>query len=207
MDYLRELCDEHGIVLVADEIQTGMGRTGKMFAMEHFGIDVDLTCVGKSIGGGLPISGIVGKADIIDAVPPGGLGGTFGGNPLACAAALAVLDVIKADNLLQRGMELGKVIDARLRKMAQRNSLDCIGDVRTLGCMNAIELVKNRDSREADGDLTARVVAIALKKGLILVSAGPARNVIRLLVPLSAPSDVVHEGLDILETALEEAVA
>ncbi len=207
VDYLRELCDEHGIVLVADEIQTGMGRTGKMFAMEHFGIDVDLTCVGKSIGGGLPISGIVGKADIVDAVPPGGLGGTFGGNPLACAAALAVLDVIEADNLLQRGLEMGKVIDARLHRMAQRNSLDCIGDVRALGCMNAIELVKSRDSREADGDLTARVVAIALKKGLILVSAGPARNVIRLLVPLSAPLEVVDQGLDILETALEEAVA
>jgi 4-aminobutyrate aminotransferase len=205
--YLRALCDEHGIVLVADEIQTGMGRTGKMFAMEHYGFDADLTCVGKSIGGGLPISGIVGKADIIDAVPPGGLGGTFGGNPLACAAALAVLDVIEADDLLHRGLELGKMTDARLRQMAQRNSLSCIGDVRSLGCMNAIELVKNRETREPDGELTARVAAIALEKGLILVSAGPTRNVIRLLVPLSVPDAVVQEGLDILETALEEAVA
>ena len=204
--YLRELCDEHGIVLVADEIQTGIGRTGKMFAMEHYGIDADLTCVGKSIGGGLPISGVVGKGEIIDAVPPGGLGGTFGGNPLACAAALAVLDAIEADNLLQRGLEMGHAIDTRLRKMAQRNSLACIGDVRALGCMNAIELVKDRDSGAPDGDLSAKVAATALQKGLILVSAGPARNVIRLLVPLTASPDVVEEGLDILESALEEAV-
>ena len=207
LTYLRELCDEHGIVLVADEIQTGMGRTGKLFAMEHFGICPDLTCIGKSIGGGLPISGIAGRADIIDAVPPGGLGGTFGGNPIACAAALAVLDVIDADGLLQRGLDMGALIDARLRKMAQRNGFHCIGDVRALGCMNAIEIVKDRDSREPDGDLTAQIASIALKKGLILITAGPARNVIRLLVPLSASTGVVEEGLDILEIALEEVLA
>ncbi len=207
LDYLRALCDEHGIVLVADEIQTGMGRTGKMFAMEHYGISPDLTCIGKSIGGGLPISGIVGKADIIDSVPPGGLGGTFGGNPIACAAALAVLDVIEQENLLQRGLDLGTQIDDRLRKMAQRNSFDCIGDVRALGCMNAIEIVSDRDSREPNGDLTAKIAAKALNNGLILITAGPARNVIRLLVPLSASPDLVDEGLDILETSLEEALA
>ena len=207
LDYLRALCDEHGIVLVADEIQTGMGRTGKMFAMEHYGISPDLTCIGKSIGGGLPISGIVGKADIIDSVPPGGLGGTFGGNPIACAAALAVLDVIEQENLLQRGLDLGIQIDDRLRKMAQRNSFDCIGDVRALGCMNAIEIVTDRDSREPNGDLTAKIAAKALNNGLILLTAGPARNVIRLLVPLSASPDLVDEGLDILETSLEEALA
>lgn len=205
--YLRELCDEHGIVLVADEIQTGMGRTGKLFAMEHFGISPDLTCIGKSIGGGLPISGIVGRADIIDAVPPGGLGGTFGGNPIACAAALTVLDVIESEGLLQRGLDMGAQIDARLRNMAQRNGFTCIGDVRALGCMNAIEIVKNRDTREPDGDLTARIASIALKKGLILITAGPARNVIRLLVPISASTTLVDEGLDILESAIEEALA
>ena len=203
--YLRALCDEHGIVLVADEIQTGMGRSGKMFAMEHYGIHPDLTCVGKSIGGGLPISGIVGKAEIIDAVPPGGLGGTFGGNPLACAAALAVLDVIEADNLLERGLDMGRTIDARLRKMAERNSLSCIGDARSLGCMNAIEIVSDRDSRAPDGDLTARIASIALGKGLILISAGPTRNVIRLLVPLSASTEIVNEGLDMLEAAMDQA--
>ncbi len=205
--YIRALCDEHGIAMVADEIQTGMGRTGKLFAMEHYGIAADMTCIGKSIGGGLPISGIVGRADMIDAVPPGGLGGTFGGNPLACAAALAVLDEFDSEGLLQKGLELGGHIDTRLRKMAQRNTLSCIGDVRALGCMNAIEIVKDRDSREPDGDLTAKVAATALKKGLILVTAGPARNVIRLLVPLTAAYSTVDEGLDILETALDEAVA
>ena len=205
--YLRALCDEHGIVLVADEIQTGMGRTGKLFAMEHYDVCADLTCIGKSIGGGLPISGIVGRADMIDAVPPGGLGGTFGGNPVACAAALAVLDEIEAQDLLRRGREMGAHIDARLRRMAQRNTLSCIGDVRALGCMNAIEIVKDRDTAEPDGELTARVAATALKHGLILVTAGPARNVIRLLVPLSAELGTVDEGLDILEASLEEAVA
>ena len=206
LSYLRELCDAQGIILVADEIQTGMGRTGKMFAMEHFGISPDLTCIGKSIGGGLPISGIVGRADIIDTVPPGGLGGTFGGNPIACAAALAVLDVIEAEGLLQRGLDMGARIDTRLRKMAQRNGFTCIGDVRALGCMNAIEIVADRDSREPDGELTARIASTALKKGLILITAGPARNVIRLLVPLSASTDLVDEGLDILESAVEDAV-
>lgn len=204
--YIRVLCDEHGIVLVADEIQTGMGRTGKMFAMEHYGINADLTCVGKSIGGGLPISGIVGRADMIDCVPPGGLGGTFGGNPLACAAALAVLEVIESDNLLDKGLKIGITIDARLKKLALKNSLTCIGDVRALGCMNAIEIVKSRDTREPDGDLTSRIAALALQKGLILITAGPARNVIRLLVPLSASLEIVEEGLDILEAALDQAV-
>lgn len=207
LGYLRALCDEHGIVLVADEIQTGMGRTGRLFAMEHYDVAADLTCIGKSIGGGLPISGIVGRADMIDAVPPGGLGGTFGGNPMACAAALAVLDEIEAENLLQRGLEMGAHIDARLRKMAQRNTLDRIGDVRALGCMNAIEIVTDRDSRDPDGELTATVAATALQKGLILITAGPARNVIRLLVPLSADMETVDEGLDILEASLEEAMA
>ena len=207
LDYLRMLCDENSIVLVADEIQTGMGRSGKMFAMEHFGIAPDLTCVGKSIGGGLPISGVVGRADIIDAVPPGGLGGTFGGNPIACAAALAILDEIEAKGLLQRGLDIGAHIDARLRKMAARNSLSFIGDVRALGCMNAIEIVTDRDSRTPDGDLTARIAASALKKGLILITAGPARNVIRLLVPLTASNELIDEGLDILESAMDEVAA
>ena len=207
ISYLRNLCDEHEIVLVADEIQSGIGRTGKMFAMEHFGIDPDLTCVGKSIGGGLPISGVVGKASIIDRVPPGGLGGTFGGNPMACAAALAVLETIESENLLQKGLEIGRIIDRRLNGMALKNSLTSIGDVRGLGCMNAIELVKDRDNLEPDGEMAAKVAQIALHKGLILVTAGPTRNVIRILVPLSASKVVVKEGLDILEASLEQASA
>lgn len=205
--YLRGLCDAHGIVLVADEIQSGIGRTGKMFALEHFGIDADLTCVGKSIGGGLPISGIVGKASIIDTVPPGGLGGTFGGNPMACAAALAVLDVIDTEGLLEKGLAIGELIDKRLQEMARKNSLQSIGDVRGLGCMNAIELVKDRDTGEPDGDMASKVAQIALKKGLILVTAGPKRNVIRILVPLSADRAIIEEGLDVLEASLEEAAS
>ncbi len=175
-----------------------------MFAMEHFGIAADLTCVGKSIGGGLPLSGIVGRADIVDAVPPGGLGGTFGGNPLACAAALAVLDVIDSDKLLDAGLALGRQIDKRLQALARKNTLDFIGDVRSLGCMNAFEIVKNRETHEPDGDLTARITAIALEKGLVLVTAGPTRNVIRILVPLTASPELVDEGLDILEASLDQ---
>jgi 4-aminobutyrate aminotransferase-like enzyme len=178
-----------------------------MFAFEHFGMCADLTCVGKSIGGGLPISGIVGKASIIDTVPPGGLGGTFGGNPMACAAALAVLDVIEKEGLLDKGLKMGELIDSRLQKMKLKNSLQCIGDVRGLGCMNAIELVTDRASGTPDGALAAKVAEIALKKGLILVTAGPTRNVIRILVPLSAQFSLVEEGLDILEACLEEATA
>ena len=205
IEFLRDLCDKYNIVLIADEIQSGIGRTGKMFAMEHFGIDPDLTCVGKSIGGGLPISGVVGKASVIDTVPPGGLGGTFGGNPMACAAALAVFEVIESENLLQKGIKIGDLIDKRLTEMSLKNSLKSIGDVRGLGCMNAIELVKDRISLEPDGEMAARVAKIALEKGLILVTAGPTRNVIRILVPLSADVRVIQEGLDILEASLEEA--
>ena len=205
IEFLRDLCDKYNIVLIADEIQSGIGRTGKMFAMEHFEIFPDLTCVGKSIGGGLPISGVVGKASVIDTVPPGGLGGTFGGNPMACAAALAVFEVIESENLLQKGIKIGDLIDKRLTEMSLKNSLKSIGDVRGLGCMNAIELVKDRISLEPDGEMAARVAKIALEKGLILVTAGPTRNVIRILVPLSADVRVIQEGLDILEASLEEA--
>ncbi len=205
LGYLRDLCDAHGIVLIADEIQTGIGRTGKIFATEHYGISPDLTCIGKSLGGGLPISGIVGKSDMIDSVPPGGLGGTFGGNAISCAAALAVLDVIEEGNLLQRGLEMGARIDRHLREMALNPAFSCIGDVRALGCMNAIEIVTDRSSRTPDGDLTARIVETALKNGLILLTAGPARNVIRLLVPLSASTAIVEEGLQIFRASLEEA--
>ena len=205
--YLRELCDEYGIVMVADEIQTGFGRAGKMFAMEHFGVAPDLTCVGKSMGGGLPLSGIVGRADIIDSVPPGGLGGTFGGNPVACEAALAVLDVIEEEGLLEQGLKLGAYIDGRFKAMADKNAINCIGDVRALGCMNAIEIVADQETREPAGDLTSEIVKVALSKGLILITAGPVRNVIRVLVPLSAPMEIIDEGMNILEASIKDAEA
>ena len=204
VEYLRELCDEHGIVMVADEIQSAYGRTGKMFAMEHYRINPDLTCVGKSMGGGLPLSGIVGRADIIDSVPPGGLGGTFGGNPVACSAAIAILDVIKEDKLLEKGLKLGSQIDTLLREIAEKNDWDCIGDIRSLGCMNAVEIVSDRESKTPAGELTSEIVKKALSKGLIMVTAGPARNVIRILVPLSANKEIVEEGMNILETSIRE---
>ncbi len=207
MHYIRDLCDQHGIVMVADEIQTGFGRTGKLFAMEHFGVAADLTCVGKSMGGGLPLSGIVGRADIMDSVPPGGLGGTFGGNPVACAAALAVLEVIEENNLLDKGLELGRQIDDRFHKMAENPECRCIGDIRSLGCMNAIEIVADREGRKPAGDLTAEIARIALTKGLVLVTAGPTRNVIRVLVPLSTSPDIINDGLDILEESIVEAMS
>jgi 4-aminobutyrate aminotransferase len=205
LEYLRELCDEHEIVMVADEIQSAFGRTGKMFAMEHFDIAPDLTCVGKSMGGGLPLSGIVGRSSIIDSVPPGGLGGTFGGNPVACAAALAVLDVIDEESLLEKGLRLGTQIDTHFREMTDRHT--CIGDIRGLGCMNAIEIVSDRKSREPAGELTAEIVKVALSKGLILVTAGSARNVIRILVPLSVSTEIIDEGMSILVTSISEAVS
>ena len=207
IEYLRELCDEHGIVMVADEIQSAYGRTGKMFAMEHYGVAPDLTCVGKSMGGGLPLSGIVGRATIIDSIPPGGLGGTFGGNPVACAAALAILDVISEEDLLDKGLRMGTQIDTLFREMTDKNPWDCIGDIRGLGCMNAIELVSNPESREPAGELTAEIVKIALSKGLVLVTAGPARNVIRILAPLSSSTEIINEGMNILEASISEAVA
>jgi 4-aminobutyrate aminotransferase len=204
--WLRNFCDQHHIVLIADEIQTGCGRTGKMFACDHFDVAPDLTCFGKSIGGGLPLSGVVGRADIVDSVPAGGLGGTFGGNPLGCVAALAVLDVIAAENLLERGTEIGARIGARFSALASNTELPCIGDARSLGAMNAIEIVKNRSSREPDGDLAAAIIARALAQGLILIGAGPARNVIRVLVPLTAPFELIDEGLDILEASIRHCL-
>lgn len=204
---LRVLCDDYGILLIADEIQSGMGRTGKMFAIEHSGVVPDLICVGKSIGAGLPLSGVIGRAEVVDSTPPGALGGTYGGNPLACAAALAVLDIIQEEGLLARATALGARIRKRLETMAARNKLACIGDVRGLGCMMAMELVKSRKTREPATALTKTTIERALKHGLVLVGAGAFSNVIRVMVPLTAPDAIVDEGLDILEASLEETVA
>ena len=206
MRWIRDFCDRHNIVLIADEIQTGCGRSGRMFACEHFDLIPDLTCIGKSIGGGLPLSGVVGRAHMIDSVPPGGLGGTFGGNPLGCAAALAVLDVIAGENLLQRGLEIGARIGKRFTAMASSDEFPCVGDARGLGAMNAIEIVRDRSSREPARELTAAIISAALEKGLILIGAGPERNVIRVLVPLTAPFELIDEGLDILQTVIRSVM-
>ena len=201
MQRLRALCDEHGIMLIADEVQTGAGRTGTFFAMEQMGVAADITTFAKSIAGGLPLSGVTGRAEVIDAIGPGGLGGTYGGAPVACAAALAVLEVFEEENLLERSREVGRTMTDRLQKLAAR--FPQIGEVRGLGAMVAMELFKPGDGREPDAELTGKIVATAREKGLILLSCGTYGNVIRLLVPLTVPDAQLAEGLDILEQTLD----
>lgn len=203
---LREVCDKHGIVFIVDEIQTGFARTGKMFAVEHAGVEPDLITMAKSLAGGFPLSALTGKAAMMDAPVPGGLGGTYAGSPLATTAALAVLDVIEEEGLVARAAELGERIAGRFRAMAQRNALTVIGDVRNLGAMVAMELVKDRATKEPAADLTKALVAKAAEKGLVLLSCGTYANVIRVLVPLTASDSLVDEGLDIIERSLEELV-
>jgi 4-aminobutyrate aminotransferase / (S)-3-amino-2-methylpropionate transaminase / 5-aminovalerate transaminase len=205
MRALRSLCDKHGILLIADEIQTGFARTGRMFAIEHAGIEPDLMTVAKSIAGGVPLSAVIGKAEIMDAPVVGGLGGTFAGSPLACAAGLAVLEVIEKEKLDQRAEEMGARLAGRLRQWQAK--LPCIGEIRQLGMMVAIELVKNRRADMPDGELTRAVVQAAGRRGLILLSCGLYSNVIRILAPLTTPEAQLEEGLGLLEQALTEASA
>ena len=203
--HLRTVCDRHGIVLIADEVQAGMGRTGKWFGFEHAGVIPDLVTMAKGLAGGFPLSAVTGRAEIVDAPHPGGLGGTYGGNPIAVAASHAVLDVIRDENLCQRSEEIGEIIRARLTQIARRQGMGCIGEVRGLGAMNAFELVKP-GSNEPDAALTTAVVAEAESRGLILLSCGTRYNVIRLLPPLTIPMPQLHEALDIIEASLEAAV-
>ncbi len=202
---LRALCDAHGMVLIVDEIQTGFARTGRMFAIEHAGVVPDLMTVAKSIAGGVPLSAVIGRAELMDAPLPGGLGGTYAGSPLACAAGLAVLDVIADEQLVDRAVHLGAVMTARLRDLQSR--WPCIGEVRGLGAMVALELVHERDPRRPDADLTRALVQAAGRRGLILLSCGVYANVIRLLAPLTISDGHLAEGLAILEAALEDVAA
>jgi 4-aminobutyrate aminotransferase len=195
---LAAWCQAHGILLVADEVQTGFGRTGRMFAMEHSGVTADLTVTAKSLAGGLPLGAVTGRAEIMDAPVPGGLGGTFAGNPVACAAALAVLDVLRDERLCERAEELGTTVRSRFLAWRPRHS--CIGDVRGLGAMQAMELVT--PSGAPDGARAAAVQRAAAARDLLVLTAGTAGNVIRLLMPLTIPRDVLQRGLDILEAAL-----
>ncbi|SOD99985.1 4-aminobutyrate--2-oxoglutarate transaminase [Caenispirillum bisanense] len=204
---LRKICDEHGILLIVDEIQTGFARTGKMFAIEHSGVEPDMMTMAKSLAGGFPLSAVTGKAEIMDGANPGGLGGTYAGSPLACAAGLAVLDVIEEEGLVARANEIGTLMTDRLKAMAQKNSLSCIGDIRGLGAMVAMELVTDRDTRAPAADLTKALVQAVAKKGLILLACGTRANVIRFLVPLTASDALVKEGMDIIESTLEELAA
>ena len=199
---LRALCDRHGIVLIADEIQSGAGRTGRMFAMEHFGVCADLTTLAKSIAGGLPLSAVVGRADIMDAIGPGGLGGTYAGNPVACAAALAVLDVFEREQICARAEQVGARLRTRLEALARRQP--DIAEVRGLGAMIAFELCRNGDPQAPDAELTKALVTRARELGLILLSCGSYANVVRILVPVTASDALIDEGLDLLTRALDE---
>jgi 4-aminobutyrate aminotransferase len=200
---LRTVCDEHGIVLIADEVQSGMARTGKMFSIEHAGVVPDLITVAKGLGGGFPLSGVVGRATIMDAAHSGGLGGTYGGNPISIAAAHAVLDVIESEDLCARAARVGQRMHSRLDGLAKRFA--CIGNVRGLGAMVAFELVKDAKTKEPDAELTASILAQAESRGLILLSCGTEANVVRLLAQLTVPDAVLEEGLNILEAALAAA--
>ena len=193
---LRVLCDIHGILMICDEVQTGAGRTGTWFAVEQSGVAPDLITMAKSMAGGFPISAVVGRADVMDAAAPGGLGGTYAGSPIACAAALAVLDVFDKENLLQRSQDVGQRLTTALKSMAARHA--CIGDVRGMGAMVAIELFKNGDVKQPDADLAKRITAEATARGLILLTCGTYGNVIRILVPLTASDALLDEGLGIM---------
>jgi 4-aminobutyrate aminotransferase/(S)-3-amino-2-methylpropionate transaminase len=198
---IRRICDEHGIVLVIDEVQTGFGRTGKMFAIEHYGIEPDLVALAKSIAGGLPLSAVVGRAEIMDAPPDSAIGGTFVGNPVAQAAALAVLDVFEEEGLVERAAALGETMRARMESWRER--FDAIGDVRGLGAMLAIELVRDRDSRQPAADVATAVCEEAARNGLLLLKAGIYSNCIRVLTPLVITDAELDEALDVWEQALE----
>jgi 4-aminobutyrate aminotransferase-like enzyme len=196
---LQELCREHGILYVDDEVQSGVGRTGKVWAVEHYdGIEPDLLVSGKSIGGGLPLAGVTGRAEIMDAVPAGGLGGTFGGNPLSCAAAIAVLDAVTEPGFLEQATELGQTMRARLEALAARH--EAIGEVRGLGPMLAFELAEQAPEQ------ASAIVAAAFERGLLLLACGMYGNVIRLLAPLTIDAAELEEGLALLEESVDAAL-
>jgi len=199
---LRRVCDEYDILLIIDEIQTGFARTGRLFAIEHSGVEPDMMTLAKSLAGGYPLSAVTGKAAIMDAPEPGGLGGTYAGSPIACAAGLAVLDVIERDNLTARAAAIGEHLMSRLHTLAQRHA--CIGDVRGLGAMVAFELVRNADPRQPDAELTKALTAAVAQQGLVLLSCGIYSNVIRILVPLTASDALIDEGLGIIEHSLDK---
>jgi len=201
MQALRKLTERHGIVLITDEIQTGFGRTGKLFGFEHSGIEPDLVTVAKSLAGGLPLSGVVGKAEIMDAPLPGGLGGTYGGNALACAAALGVLDAFEQDGLLARAEALGHQFGAGLERLAA--AYPAIGTVRGVGFMRAIEFVKDRASKAPDADKAQAVIDKAREGGLLVIKCGVHRNIVRFLAPLVLSDADLAEALEILEVALK----
>ncbi len=199
---IRSLCDAHGIVMIADEIQTGFARTGKMFAVEHAGVEPDLMTVAKGLAGGFPLSGVIGKAEVMDSVDPGGLGGTFGGSPIGCAAAHAVLDVIEREDLCGQAVAIGE----QIRDWAEQlqSETNCIGDIRINGAMSAIELVENGDANSPAADLTKSVAAEAAARGVITLTCGVRGNVIRFLPPLTIGKELLAEALTIIGDVIRE---
>src|SRR5271165_6520750 len=198
---LIDICHQHGVLFIADEVQSGFGRTGALFASEHYGIEPDIVVTAKSLGGGLPLAAITGRSEVMDAPAPGGLGGTFAGNPLSCAAALAVLDVFERENLLTRANEIGDRFQKRAKEWQKRWPV--IGDVRGLGGMQAIELVKSSDQREPAAEETKQITKFCYEHGLITITAGSYSNVVRVLVPLVVSDPQLDEGMDVLESALQ----
>lgn len=201
---IREVCDRHGIALVIDEVQSGFGRTGALFAIEHAGIEPDLMTMAKGIAGGFPLAAVSGKSDLMDAPHPGGVGGTYGGSPISCAAGLAVLDVIDEEDLLARAVSIGEQVTSRLRDIQARHP--AVGDVRGLGAMVAMEMATDTRTKAPDPDITRQIVERAARHGLLLLSCGTFGNVIRFLPPLTATPNTIEEGLDILERCIDELV-
>jgi len=199
---LQKICRDHGIVFIADEVQTGFGRTAKMFAMEHYEVEPDITVMAKSMAGGLPLSAVTGRAELMDHPQVGGLGGTFAGNPVACQAGLAVLNQIEKNALLQRGQQIGKSVLERFKEFQKQYS--AVGDVRGLGAMVGMELVADRKTKEPATALTRRLIELCREKGLLMISAGTHSNVIRPLMPLIITDEQLEEGLNIIDKALSE---
>jgi 4-aminobutyrate aminotransferase/(S)-3-amino-2-methylpropionate transaminase len=197
---LRQFCTKHGIVLIADEIQTGFGRTGTLFACQQLDLIPDLLVAAKGLGGGMPISSVTGRAEIMDAPGEGGIGGTFGGNPVACAAALAVFDCFEDGSLLSQAQSTGRVLRERLGRWKER--FLAVGDVRGLGPMQALELVKDRATKEPDAAAAKRLVRFAVENGVVIMTAGTYGNVLRFLVPLMIDTELLNEGLDVIERGL-----
>src|SRR5215208_1235290 len=202
---LRELCDSKGILLIADEIQTGAGRTGTWFAVEQMGVAPDLITMAKSMAGGFPISAVIGRAEVMDAPAAGGLGGTYAGSPIGCAAGLAVLEVFQRENLLQRARQVGERVSSGLNTLAQRHPALC--EVRGLGAMVAFELCRNGDPQRPDAELAKQIVAEAARRGLILLTCGTWGNVVRIMVPLTASDALLDEGLGMLADSLNHCAA
>jgi 4-aminobutyrate aminotransferase len=207
MQGLRKICDDNGILLIADEVQTGFARTGKMFAIEHSGIEPDFLVCAKSIAGGMPLSAVIGRADLFDQIDPGGMGSTYGGNPISCAAALAVLDVIEEEGLIARAEEIGAKLEARWLEMQKGVAKGLFGDVRRVGAMAAVEIVSNGDASKPNGGAAADIQTRSRDNGLIFLTAGKKANVIRTHVPLVASDAIIDEGLDILEAAVKAHIA